>query len=589
MSIFRQLLNAPERRGYTVEQFGRDMDSGLSGYLSTLSTQHVDAVRALGIPTFYCGARIISETVGSLPLGLFKEKTRGGLEEAKSEDLYWILKNFPNEINTSMEFFETETLSGVVRGNAFSRIKRTSRGYPLSMDFVHPDSVQVHYRRGHLFYEVSPDPRDEMAGTGTEILFPGDDMMHLRLTSQNGLLGMSTIAFFRETLGIALSEQEYAARMFANGARPSGIITLKDDANISDETIEDARIAWQTSTQGVKNFGKTAFLPGPFEFSQISLSAEDAQYMQGRLFTIGEIARMLRVPPHLLYELQRSTNNNIVQQSLEFVIHTIRPWLQRWEQVLTRDLLTEGMRRKGLFVKFNHDALLRGDPLMQAQVQSIYLRQGVLSINEVRDTMDRNPREGGDKLTTQMQNVDINANPAELQAQKPAEKPAKDKQKDPEKDEKPAKEEKSADTDASQVQTLIRAQTFGLLQDAVEKVLRKEANAVANAVEKKKSSEEFTAWMRSFYADQETFCRDVIMPVAKRVGPLLGQDLVAGVDEFSRTYAARAQSKVKELMTGDWRTQQIAIDGRMIDMVILESEQYTREIFQERTEADAAA
>ena len=230
---------------------------------------------------------------------------------------------------------------------------------------------------------------------GSSVRLKPTDVLHIPGLGFDGLVGYSPIAMAKNALGMAIACEEFGAKFFANGAAPSGVLehpgTIKDPARVRD--------AWQSQFGGSSNSGKVAVLEEGMKYTPISISPEQAQFLETRKFQINEIARIFRVPPHMVGDLEKSSFSNIEQQSLEFVKYTLDPWIIRWEQSMARVLLSLD-EKKDLFIKFNLEGLLRGDYQSRMNGYSIARQNGWMSANDIREleNLDRIPAEQGGDL-----------------------------------------------------------------------------------------------------------------------------------------------------------------------------------------------
>jgi HK97 family phage portal protein len=239
---------------------------------------------------------------------------------------------------------------------------------------------------GRLIYKYLKD--------GQQIILTSEQVLHIPGLGFDGIKGYSPIHMAREAIGLALATEEFGARFFGNGARPGGI--LEHPGVVKDP--EKLRKSWEEVYKGIKNSHKIAVLEEGMKYHEIGIPPEDAQFLETRRFQLNEICRIFRVPPHLVGDLTRATFSNIEHQSIEFVVHTIRPWLVRWEQAITKCLLREG-ERKIYFPKFTVDGLLRGDFKARMEGYAIGRQNGWLSANDIRELEDLNPipeEQGGD-------------------------------------------------------------------------------------------------------------------------------------------------------------------------------------------------
>jgi HK97 family phage portal protein len=271
--------------------------------------------------------------------------------------------------------------------------------YPLMPDRMKVDRDE----NGQLYYEYTVYDADEVQGrngtdkkaAGKSVKLHPTDVLHIPGLGFDGLVGYSPIAMAKNAIGMAIACEEYGAKFFANGAAPSGVLehpgTIKDPTRV--------RESWQATFGGSGNANKVAVLEEGMKYTPISISPEQAQFLETRKFQIDEIARIFRVPPHMVGDLDKSSFSNIEQQSLEFVKYTLDPWVCRWEQAMVRALLTPEEKKK-YFFKFNVDGLLRGDYQSRMSGYATARQNGWMSANDIREleNMDRIPAEQGGDL-----------------------------------------------------------------------------------------------------------------------------------------------------------------------------------------------
>ena len=279
-------------------------------------------------------------------------------------------------------------------GNAYAQIIRNGKGEVIALYPLMPNKMTVDRdENGHLYYAYRRSTDEALKNEGTVILRP-KDVLHIPGLGFDGLVGYSPIAMAKNAIGLAIATEEFGAKFFANGAAPSGVLehpgTIKDPSKV--------REAWMGQFGGSSNAGKVAVLEEGMKYTPISIAPEQAQFLETRKFQINEIARIFRVPPHMLADLEKSSFSNIEQQSLEFVKYTLDPWVIRWEQSMMRALLTDE-EKKTLFVKFNVEGLLRGDYASRMSGYATARQNGWMSANDIREleNLDRiPPEEGGD-------------------------------------------------------------------------------------------------------------------------------------------------------------------------------------------------
>ena len=273
-------------------------------------------------------------------------------------------------------------------GNSFSQIIWDGMGRVVGLYPLLPNRMSVERdENGELVYTYAP------VEGGKQIKLRREDVLHIPGLGFDGLVGYSPIAMAKNAVGMTLACEEYGSAFFRNGARPGGVLkhpgVLKDPSKL--------RESWQAVYGGTANTGKVVVLEEGVDYQQISIPPEEAQFLETRKFQIDEIARLYRVPPHMVGDLEKSSFNNIEQQSLEFVKYTLNPWVVRWEQSLQKALLSPA-EQKRCFVKFNLDGLMRGDYKSRMEGYSIGRQNGWLSANDIREMENMNPipeEEGG--------------------------------------------------------------------------------------------------------------------------------------------------------------------------------------------------
>jgi len=341
----------------------------------------VNAENALQVSAVYACVRVISETLATLPVGIFEHTADGGNKPAPGHPAWALLKGMPNPEMTPLEFKEMLTAHTALRGNSFAQIIHDGAMRPRQLWPLHPDRVSIRRDGGELFYEYRPTQ-------GATQVFPASEILHLRGLMSDGVWGMNPIAVARETFGAAIATQGYGARFFANDAAPGGV--LEHPNSLSDKAHDNLRKSWEDNHKGFLNGRRPAILEEGMKWTTLSIKPEEAQFLETRKFQVQDIARIFRVPPHLIQDLERSTFSNVEQQSIDFVTHTMLGWVSRWEQALSAKLLTEAERER-FFFKFNLNALLRGDVAARFTAYAVGRQWGWLSANDVRRLEDLNP------------------------------------------------------------------------------------------------------------------------------------------------------------------------------------------------------
>lgn len=358
------------------------------------SGKNVNEFTAMQTTAVYACVRILSETLAALPLQLYRY-TPGGKERVYDHPLYHILHDEPNPEMTSFIFRETLMSHLLIWGNAYAQIIRDRLGrvqglYPLrpdKMTVCRDESGQIYY-----IYTKTSDENPAIKPYG-QVPLRKYEVLHIPGLGFDGLVGYSPIAMARNAVGMTMACEEYGASFFANGASPSGVLehpgVLKDPAKVRD--------SWNAVYQGSANAHKVAVLEEGMKYQQIGIPPEEAQFLETRKFQLNEIARLYRIPPHMIGDLEKSSFNNIEQQSMEFVKYTLDPWVIRWEQAMQKALFLPE-EKKQYFLKFNVNGLMRGDYESRMTGYSIGRQNGWLSANDIREMEDMNPvpdEEGG--------------------------------------------------------------------------------------------------------------------------------------------------------------------------------------------------
>jgi len=504
---------------------------------------------------FAC-VRLLAESVGSLPLILYKRLADGGKARATERPLYGLLHDLPNPEMTSIQL--RETLQGHLGlwGNAYCEIEYAQGGYVRGLWPLRPDKVQVRRVKGELVYVVSMPQGPDQA-----LAF--ENVMHIPGFGYDGVVGYSPITLARQAIGLAMATEEYGSRFFGNGARPGGV--LKHPLKLSEEAYSRLSKSWDRRHQGLENSQRVAILEEGMDYAAIGIPPEDAQFLETRKFQVNEIARLYRIPPHMIGDLDRATFSNIEHQGIEFVVHTLQPWLVRWEQAIYRDLLSQA-ERKTYFAEHLVTALLRGDTKSRYEAYAVGRQNGWLSANDVRELENMNPVDGGDVYL-----VPLNMVPAGDVGSSPPNPPEGGDSTDARNH--PSPQPSPLQGRGSQVLTPgqsveARARDFGrsrlrlaksyekVMRDPIGRVVRREVNDVRRAARKylgKRDAVQFGQWLEDFYRDHREFWVDQVMPIllnfADQVGANVGDELdLAAMDgdeiqEFIEQYAEKMAAR----------------------------------------------
>lgn len=355
----------------------------VSGYTYMRGVSQDSAMRN---STVWDCVRLLSEDIAKLPLIVYRRLKDGGKERATDHALYDVLHSSPNRWQTSFEFRQQLQAHVELRGNGYSFIQFGPRGFASSLEPIDPDKVErvTREKHGKLTYYI----QDE---NGTTTPYSMDKIFHLRGFSLDGLRGMSTIAAQHDAIGLGLAAQQFQSAILANGITLSGV--FQHPQTLTDKAWEHLKQSI-AERQGSSKAGGFMILEEGMKWEKMSMTLEDAQFLELRKLNRTEIAAIFRVPPHKVGDMERATFSNIEQQSLEYVIDGLMARLVRWEQAIKRDLIME----PEYFAEFLVDALLRGDLSSRYNAYKVGIEAGFLSPNEARSYENMNPREGGDKF-----------------------------------------------------------------------------------------------------------------------------------------------------------------------------------------------
>lgn len=342
---------------------------------------------ALRMTTVYACVRLLSESVASLPLHLYRRLPGGGKERLTEDPRYALLHDQPNPLMSSFTFRETLQAHLETWGNAYAWIERSKGGKVAALWPLRPDKVEakIDDRTGRLSYtyEFRGEKLPEQ---------PASSILHVPGLGWDGVKGYSPIGLMKNAIGMGLAAENYGSQFFGNAAMPSGI--LSTEQVLDDDAVERLKASWE-AMHGGDNKWRVAMLGGGLTWTSIGIKPEEAQFLETRGYTDAQIARAYNIPAWMVgVESKGSmTYSNVEQQGLMYVTHCLRPRLVRLEQEINRKLLPEPT----LFVEFNVDGLARGD--LKSRYQAYAIAEGRwLTVNEIRELENRNPVEGGDEM-----------------------------------------------------------------------------------------------------------------------------------------------------------------------------------------------
>lgn len=382
MGIFNKLLNQQSSLSEPSQWF-----TSLLGGSSTYAGKKVTEESAMAYTAVYAAQKVIAETIASLPLPVYQRLEGGGKERAPNHYLYHILHDQANSEMTAFTFKELIQHHILSWGNGWAEIEYDRAGRVRGLWPLNPSHTWMERNQKNKkleVYTILPD--------GQAVKLPRERVFHIPGLG-DGLVGKSPIRMHQETIGLGKAVEEFGARFFGDGANPGGIVEYP--GRMSDEAYERFRKDIREKHSGLGKSHRLMVLEEGLKYHQTGIPPEEAQFLETRKFQLGEIARIYRVPPHMIGDLDRSTNNNIEQQSIEFVVHTIRPWLVRWEQAIKMQLIPLHQKKK-YFAEFLVDGLLRGDIKSRYDAYAVGRQNGWLSSNDVRAMENQNPIPNGD-------------------------------------------------------------------------------------------------------------------------------------------------------------------------------------------------
>jgi HK97 family phage portal protein len=350
---------------------------------------------AMRLSAVYACIRVIAEDIASLPLHVYRPLEKRGKARAVDAVEYSVLHDAPNPLMTSVVWRELQVAHVLGWGNAYSEIETNRRGDVIGLWPIAPWCCKPRLTTNGmgLVYRVTVPGREV-------VTLPASKVLHVPGLSFDGVEGFSVIGAARNATGLGIAAERFGSRFFSNASRPAG--ALKVPPGVKSKEAAEALASWNHSNAGLDNAGRTALLMAGAEWQKIGLSNEEAQYLELRKFQVTEIARMFRVPPHMIADLERATFSNIEHQSLQYVMHTLRPWLVRFEQEYKRKIFAG----RDLSAEYAIDGLIRGDIKARSDYYVKGRQWGWLSANDIRDLENLNPIEGGDTYLTPMNMVD---------------------------------------------------------------------------------------------------------------------------------------------------------------------------------------
>ncbi|MGO3713553.1 phage portal protein [Alcaligenes aquatilis] len=378
--------------GWLGSPFGlTDMDAWARLGATSSAGVNVNDQNILRLSAVWACVRLISETIGTLPLGIH-ERTRDGKRPAPQHPLHFILGMQPNADTISSVHWESVVAAMLLRGNA--RCEKLMVGSRVvGLQFLYPGRLMI-MRRGDGTKEYRYTEED-----GRQRLIPADRIWTIPGWSLDGKTGVSVIHYGAQVFGAALATDEAASGTFKRGLMPT--TWFKYPKILKADQREEARKFIDERLSGAVNAGKPAILEADMEVGTLGINPKDAQLLESRAFSVEEICRWFRVPPWMVGHTDKSTSwgTGIEQQMIGFLVFTLGPWLKRLEQSIAKDLLTPTERLR-YYPKFAVEGLLRADSAARAAFYSVMVNNGILTRDEVRELEDRPPMGGNAAVLT---------------------------------------------------------------------------------------------------------------------------------------------------------------------------------------------
>lgn len=370
------------------------------GYERSWSGESMATADVLAISAAWACVNLIAGTIGTLPLMVYRTKADGSRDLARDHRLWRVLHDSPNADQTTVDFLEFIAANLELQGNGIARKNKNTRREVIGLTPVRADIVSVSRQSsGELRYRWTEN--------GVYFDLSQDEILHIRGFGGGLEGGLSTLTYGRHAFGLAQAQDRAAGGTYANGMRPSVAITFKE--YLSDQQYGQVEGRLQQKYLGAVNSGKPFIAEGGMDIKELSISPADAQMLESRNFSVGQVCMMFGVPPHMIGHTEKTTSwgTGLEQQTLGFQKFTLRRRLSRIEKAMQKQLLTPADRAEGITIEFSLEGLLRGDSKARAEFYQRMTQMGAMTINEVRQLENLAPIDGGDVPRMQMQNVPI--------------------------------------------------------------------------------------------------------------------------------------------------------------------------------------
>lgn len=490
----------------------------------------------------YACVLVLAETMGTIPLVLYHRSPDGGKQRAPEHPLYRLLHDTPNPEMTSVDFRQSMMGHRLLWGNAYAEIERDVSGRPIALWPLRPDRMAIwrSLDTKQLEYWYS------LYTGGVAVLQP-EQVLHLKNLSIDGIRGMSPIAWQREAVAGELALEQFANSFFGNDATPGGF--LSHPGTLSDKARENIKKGYEAAHKGLTMAHRMAVFEEGITWQKVGVAPEDAQFLASRQFSLTTIARMYRVPMHLLSELGRVTHANIEHMGIDFVTHTIRPHCVNWEQAIAHKLIMPA-EAASYFAEFNIEGLLRGDLASRYQSYAIGRQWGWLSPNEIRNKENMNPIPDEDGGNDYLVPLNMGAHQPPVPAQPPSSETGE-----------PIAQPLS-DEDPSNRSTVWQR----LFKRELETILRREkADVLQNARKllQKGDFRGFQRWLVSFYGeDHPSWMRDRLLTLFEPEEEAFAQEFL---EEFTERYSQRSLQALQGLLQSQNGESMPALEAKFAD------------------------
>lgn len=381
-----KLFLSPQNALFEVlQKYSEDFLNGED--VPTSESSKVNTATAMSFSAVFACNRVLSETLASCPIFLYEKGDKGNRAQVTDAPEYGLLHYAPNAEMTPGQFKEFGMSNINLGGNLIAQKVFNMHGEILELRPITWDRVRIDIdkKSGRLLYYID----------GKQEPKTRDEILHIPGLTLDGYIGITPLTYAAMTVDIGVSQDKFEKNFYHNRASTSGIFQYPNE--LSDEGFQRLKKDIKKNYTGLSNAGVPMILEGGGQFKEITMKLTDAQFIESKRFRIEDVARIFRVPLHLIQDLTRSTNNNIEHQSLEFIVYTMLPWFKRWEENLNLQLLSNESKRKNRYFEFKIDSLLRGDAQTRATAYAQGRQWGWLSVNDIRRLENMNPIENGDR------------------------------------------------------------------------------------------------------------------------------------------------------------------------------------------------